>query len=35
MYLAEMEAFNGKGLRGFLKWFEATDPEGYAEWIQS
>lgn len=35
MYLAETEAFDGPGLRGFAAWYEATDPEGYAEWIQS
>jgi hypothetical protein len=35
MYLAEMESFNGKGIRGFAKWFEETDPEGYDDWIKS
>ncbi len=34
MYLAEMESFNGKNIRGFAKWFEETDPESYAEWIK-
>jgi hypothetical protein len=35
MYLAELEEFGGRGLRGFTTWYQATDPEGYAEWVAS
>ena len=32
MYVAELEAFNGRGLRGFVEWFKEYDPEGYEQW---
>jgi hypothetical protein len=35
MYVAELEAFDGKGLRGFVAWFQVYDPEGYAQWLES
>ena len=35
MYLAEMESFGGRGIRGFHAWYKEYDPEGYAKWLQS
>ena len=35
MYVAELEAFDGIGLRSFVDWYKSYDPEGYQQWLQS
>ena len=35
MYLAELESFGGRGLRGFVDWYKEYDPEAYEEWLKS
>jgi hypothetical protein len=35
MYLAEMESFDGRGLRGFWNWLKEYDPDAYKKAFHS
>jgi len=35
MYVAELESFGGRGIRGFADWYKEYDPESYEEWLKS